>query len=56
MQLKGAEKNYLVHEKELLAIVCSLKKWRADLLGIPIVVYTDHRTLENFDTQRDLSC
>src|ERR1700691_5578832 len=55
MQLKGAEKNYPVHEKELLAIVRSLKKWRADLLGIPIIVYTDHRTLENFDTQRDLS-
>ena len=55
MQLKGAEKNYLVHEKELLAIICTLKKWRLDLLGIPIVVYTDHCTLQNFDTQRDLS-
>ena len=54
MQLKGAEKNYPVHEKELLAIVHFLKKWRADLLGIPIIVYTDHRTLENFNTQRDL--
>jgi hypothetical protein len=55
MQLKGAEKNYPVHEKELLAIVRALKKWRSDLLGIPIIVYTDHRTLQNFDTQRDLS-
>jgi len=56
MQLKGPEKNYPVHKKELLAIIRSLKKWRADLLGIPIVVYTDHRTLENFDMQHDLSC
>ena len=24
-------------------------------MGIPIYVYTDHRTLQNFDTQRDLS-
>ena len=55
MQLKGAEKNYSVHEKELLAIVRALKKWQADLLGSPIYVYTDHRTVENFDTQRDLS-
>jgi len=55
MQLKGAEKNYPMHEKELLAVVCALKKWRSDLLGIPIYIYTDHRTLQNFDTQRDLS-
>jgi hypothetical protein len=55
MQLKGAEKNYPVHEKELLAVVRALKKWRADLMGVPFEVYTHHRTLENFNTQRDLS-
>ena len=55
MQLNDAQKNYPVHEKELLAIVRALKKWRSDLLGGPIYVYTDHRTLENFDTQKDLS-
>ena len=38
-----------------MAIIRALKKWRSDLLGIPIYVYTDHRTLQNFDTQRDLS-
>jgi RNase H-like domain found in reverse transcriptase len=26
MQLKGTKKNYPVHEKELLAIICDLKK------------------------------
>jgi hypothetical protein len=36
MQLKGVEKIYPTHEKELLAIVCALKKWQADLLGGPI--------------------
>jgi hypothetical protein len=56
MQLKGAELNYPVHEKEMLAIIRALKKWRSDLLGVPILVYTDHRTLENFNTQKDLSC
>jgi len=55
MQLKGAEKNYPVHKKESLAIMRALKKWRSDLLGIPIFVYTDHQTLQNFDTQHDLS-
>jgi hypothetical protein len=55
MQLKDAEKNYPVHEKELLAIIRTLKKWCSDLLGTQIYVYTDHCTLENFDTQKDLS-
>lgn len=33
-----------------------LDKWRSDLIGVPVLVYTDHKTLENFDTQKDLSC
>ncbi|KAF8832209.1 hypothetical protein HHX47_DHR1001661 [Lentinula edodes] len=52
---KGAELNYPVHEKEMLAIIRALKKWRVDLLGVPFVIMTDHRTLENFHTQPDLS-
>ena len=52
MQFKAAEKNYLIHEKELLGIIQVLKKWWTDLLGSPIYVYTDHKTLENFDTQK----
>lgn len=55
MQLKGAELNYPVHEKELLAIIWACKKWRVDLIGMPFTVYTDHRTLENFKQQKDLS-
>ncbi len=55
MQLKGAQLHYPVHEKELLAIVRALKKWRADLLGNQFEVFTDHRTLENFQTQKALS-
>ena len=56
MQLKSAKKNYPVHEKELLAIIHALKKWWSNLMGTHIHVYTDHWTLENFDTQKDLSC
>lgn len=42
---KGAELNYPVHEKELLAIVCALKKWHSKLFGCPLLIYTDHRLL-----------
>jgi hypothetical protein len=56
MQLKDAQKNYPVYEKRLLAIVCALKKWRSNPLGSEICVYTEHCTLENFETQKDLSC
>ena len=52
---KGAELNYLVHEKELLAIIQALAKWRTDLLGYTFQVWTDHKTLEHFNEQKDLS-
>ena len=55
VQLSQAEKNYPTHEKEMLAIVRALKRFRADLLGTHFTVYTDHRTLECFQGQRDLS-
>lgn len=54
-QLNDAEKNYPVHEKELLAIVKALKKWRTSLLGTHFEVFTDHRTLEYFQSQKDMS-
>ena len=55
VQLLPAERNYLTHEKEMLAIVWVLKKFCADLLGTRFTIYTDHRTLECFQGQRDLS-
>ena len=51
MTLKGAELNYPVHEKELLAILRALRKWKVDLMGSEFLVYTDHKTLLNFNTQ-----
>ncbi|KAG3196821.1 hypothetical protein PC128_g7304 [Phytophthora cactorum] len=42
-QLKPAERNYRVHDKELLAMKYALAKFRVYLLGSgPFVVYTDH--------------
>ncbi|OWZ01817.1 Retroelement [Phytophthora megakarya] len=45
-QLKPAERNYPVHDKELLAMKYALAKFRVYLLGsTPFVVYTDHAAL-----------
>jgi len=38
MTFKGAELNYPVHEKELLAVIRALKKWQVDLLGSPFFI------------------
>ena len=54
-QLNAAERNYPTHEKELLAIIKALKKWRTTLIGGHFELYTDHRTLEFFKRQRELS-
>jgi hypothetical protein len=54
-QLHGAELHYPVHEQEMLLIIRALQKWRCDLLGLEFIVYTDHRTLQNFDMQKELS-
>ncbi|GMF62215.1 unnamed protein product [Phytophthora fragariaefolia] len=45
-QLKPAERNYPVHDKELLAMKYALAKFRVYLRGSrPFVVYTDHASL-----------
>jgi hypothetical protein len=53
--LKDAKLNYPTHEKELLAILHAIRKWKVDLLGSPFLVYTDHKTLLSFHIQHDLS-
>ncbi|KAF0727973.1 hypothetical protein Ae201684_014082 [Aphanomyces euteiches] len=46
-QLRAAERNYPVHDLELLAVKYALVKFRIDLLGSkPFVVYTDHASLK----------
>jgi hypothetical protein len=54
-KLSSAEKNYPVHERELLAIVYALKEWRPYLPGSRFVIKTDHHPLRYLGTQSNLS-
>ena len=55
-QLKAAEKNYRVHDKELLAMKYALVKFRVHLLGSkPFVIYTDHASLRTATQSPHLS-
>jgi len=44
--LDAAQANYTTTEKELLAIVFALEKFRSYLLGTPVIVYTNHAALK----------
>ena len=47
-RLTGAEINYQVYDKELLAIVEVFREWRVYLDGVHTTVFADHRNLEHF--------
>ena len=56
-KMNAAQRNYPVHEWELLAVVEALKAWRCFLHGAvaPIAIYTDHDSLRWISTQAHLS-
>jgi hypothetical protein len=54
-KMNDHERNYAVHEQELLAIVHALREWRHYLLGNRITIITDHRSLQYLATQDKLS-
>jgi RNase H-like domain found in reverse transcriptase len=54
-KLSGAERNYPVHERELLSIFYALKEWRPYLQCSRFVIKTDHYPLRYLDTQTNLS-
>ncbi|RVW66550.1 Retrovirus-related Pol polyprotein from transposon 297 [Vitis vinifera] len=51
--LNDAQRNYTTIEKELLAVVYALDKFRAYLIGSSIVVFTDHSALKYLLTKQD---
>ena len=55
-RLSPAEYNYPIHDKEMLAIMCCLETWSAELRSCGhFTVLTDHRNLEYFMTRRKLT-
>ena len=53
-KLNDVERNYEIHDKELLAVLEAFKEW-PDYLVVtkdPITVYTDHQNLQNFLTTK----
>ena len=58
-KMLSAECNYMIYDKEPLAIVKSFKTWRPELASIdpkkPVKVYTNHKNLEHFITAKQLN-
>ncbi|GJR11559.1 reverse transcriptase domain-containing protein [Tanacetum coccineum] len=54
-QLKTHEKNYMMHDLELGAVVFALKTWRHYLYGTKSVIYMDHKSLQHIFDQKELN-
>jgi hypothetical protein len=52
--LNDAQLNYSTTEKELLAIVFALDKFRSYLLGSKVLVYSNHATLKYLLSKKDV--
>ncbi|KAM2886412.1 hypothetical protein COP2_013485 [Malus domestica] len=51
--LNDAQLNYSTTEKELLAVVFALDKFRSYLLGTKVIIFTDHATLKYLLTKKE---
>ncbi|KAM1569366.1 hypothetical protein ACFX10_034490 [Malus domestica] len=52
--LNDAQLNYSTTEKELLAVVFALDKFRSYLLGTKVIIYTDHAALKYLFTKKEV--
>jgi hypothetical protein len=51
--LTGPQLNYATTEKELLAVVFTIDKFKSYLVGAKVIVYTDHAALKYLLTRKD---
>ncbi|GJP52561.1 hypothetical protein CLOM_g11663, partial [Closterium sp. NIES-68] len=54
-KMQSAERNYPVHDKEMLAIVHALKIWRCYLTRADVTVRTDHKSLQYLRAEPNLN-
>ncbi|GJP50835.1 hypothetical protein CLOM_g9992 [Closterium sp. NIES-68] len=54
-KMQSADRNYPVHDKEMLAIVHAFKIWRCYLTGADVTVRTDHKSLQYLRAQPNLN-
>ncbi|CAI7747154.1 unnamed protein product [Closterium sp. NIES-53] len=54
-KLQAAERNYPIHDKEMLAIIHAFKLWRCYLVGADVTVRTDHKFLQYLRAQPNLN-
>ena len=54
-QFTITQHNYTMHELETLAILKALLKWEDKLIGYRVHIITDHKALEFFQTQSNLT-
>ncbi|CAI7860538.1 unnamed protein product [Closterium sp. NIES-53] len=54
-KLHPPEKNYPIHDREMLAIVHAFKVWRCYLTGANVTVRTDHKSLQYLSAQPHLN-
>ena len=53
VKLWGPQLNYTTTEKELLAVVFAIDKFRSYLVGAKVIVYSDHSALKYLLTKED---
>jgi hypothetical protein len=51
--MTGAQLNYAITEKELIAVVFAIDKFRSYLVGAKVIVYTNHAALKYLLTKKD---